>query len=432
MSRGHAHPASLPRGILETLLQRARRRDVLRLLGVASLFPLLGCREAGALGTDGGTDSSSGSDGGAPGGSCTSIPRRPPDPTRRRLQRPERARALRHRPERHPGEPRRLERGRRRGPAGTITLTLVNPVGRRARRWSGRGLPVALRCARPVLPVLLRGHRRELAPGTRPPTRRAGAPRRHLPGGCYSGRWPHMHFEVYPSLATTTASTNKRATSQRRSPPGGRRRGLRDQRLHRERGESRAESLARDNLVFGMDDAGDADGHRERQRRVRGGAHRRRLPSTKVGPHLFWSAPTGTHSLRRHSAATTIHPHRRAAPGRARPNPPTHRTTRLLERARRLLGQVRRHCLHLRRSRRARLSGSCRTGPQGEPAACMPAHPLPPPEAFEACSGLSDGANCTIRHGDLTLTSHTRRARLGGTNNVACAPGGGSPPPPRG
>jgi hypothetical protein len=49
MSRGHAHPASLPRD-LETLLQRARRRDVLRLLGVASLFPLLGCgTEAGAL-----------------------------------------------------------------------------------------------------------------------------------------------------------------------------------------------------------------------------------------------------------------------------------------------------------------------------------------------------------------------------------------------
>jgi protocatechuate 3,4-dioxygenase beta subunit len=31
---------------------------------------------------------------------------------------------------------------------------------------------------------------------------------------CYSGRWPHVHFEVYPSLAKATNSANKIATSQ--------------------------------------------------------------------------------------------------------------------------------------------------------------------------------------------------------------------------
>jgi protocatechuate 3,4-dioxygenase beta subunit len=31
---------------------------------------------------------------------------------------------------------------------------------------------------------------------------------------CYSGRWPHIHFEVYPSLAAATSSSNKVATSQ--------------------------------------------------------------------------------------------------------------------------------------------------------------------------------------------------------------------------
>ena len=31
---------------------------------------------------------------------------------------------------------------------------------------------------------------------------------------CYSGRWPHIHFEVYPSLAKSTNSANKIATSQ--------------------------------------------------------------------------------------------------------------------------------------------------------------------------------------------------------------------------
>lgn len=32
--------------------------------------------------------------------------------------------------------------------------------------------------------------------------------------GCYSGRWPHIHFEVYPSLTAATSVANKIATSQ--------------------------------------------------------------------------------------------------------------------------------------------------------------------------------------------------------------------------
>lgn len=31
---------------------------------------------------------------------------------------------------------------------------------------------------------------------------------------CYSGRWPHIHFEVYPSLGAATSVKNKVATSQ--------------------------------------------------------------------------------------------------------------------------------------------------------------------------------------------------------------------------
>lgn len=31
---------------------------------------------------------------------------------------------------------------------------------------------------------------------------------------CYSGRWPHIHFEVYPSLAVATSADNKIHTSQ--------------------------------------------------------------------------------------------------------------------------------------------------------------------------------------------------------------------------
>lgn len=32
--------------------------------------------------------------------------------------------------------------------------------------------------------------------------------------GCYAGRWPHIHFEVFPSLAAATSVSNKVATSQ--------------------------------------------------------------------------------------------------------------------------------------------------------------------------------------------------------------------------
>jgi protocatechuate 3,4-dioxygenase beta subunit len=32
--------------------------------------------------------------------------------------------------------------------------------------------------------------------------------------GCYAGRWPHMHFEVYESLASATSASNKLRTSQ--------------------------------------------------------------------------------------------------------------------------------------------------------------------------------------------------------------------------
>jgi protocatechuate 3,4-dioxygenase beta subunit len=35
---------------------------------------------------------------------------------------------------------------------------------------------------------------------------------------CYSGRWPHMHFEVFSSLATATVGTNSVLTSQLAMP----------------------------------------------------------------------------------------------------------------------------------------------------------------------------------------------------------------------
>ena len=31
---------------------------------------------------------------------------------------------------------------------------------------------------------------------------------------CYAGRWPHIHFEVYPTLASASSVANRSATSQ--------------------------------------------------------------------------------------------------------------------------------------------------------------------------------------------------------------------------
>jgi len=36
--------------------------------------------------------------------------------------------------------------------------------------------------------------------------------------GCYSGRWPHIHFEVYPSLAMATEYNNRTLVSQMAMP----------------------------------------------------------------------------------------------------------------------------------------------------------------------------------------------------------------------
>jgi protocatechuate 3,4-dioxygenase beta subunit len=32
--------------------------------------------------------------------------------------------------------------------------------------------------------------------------------------GCYSGRWPHIHFEVFPSVSASSSAANRVATSQ--------------------------------------------------------------------------------------------------------------------------------------------------------------------------------------------------------------------------
>ena len=67
---------------------------------------------------------------------------------------------------------------------------------------------------------------------------------------CYSGRWPHIHFEVYPSLASATSSGNKLATSQLAFPKDVCDDRLRHRRLRAERHATWAACPSTSDMVF--------------------------------------------------------------------------------------------------------------------------------------------------------------------------------------
>ncbi len=109
----------------------------------------------------------------------------------------------------------------------------------------------AVRCGR--LPVALRPRRRVLAlqrRGWRTRTTSAAC-RRSTPAGtvtftsifpaAYSGRWPHIHFEVYSDVADRGGDRTDREDVADRAAQGGLRRGVRDDRLRAERAEPGAD-----------------------------------------------------------------------------------------------------------------------------------------------------------------------------------------------
>lgn len=84
------------------------------------------------------------------------------------------------------------------------------------------------------------------------------------------------------------------------------------------------------------------------------------------------------------------------------------------------------------------LTGACRGGPNGEPAACAPPMgpppgclpPAPPPEAISACAAHADGDACSFSLGGHSLTGTCRAGPPGAP--PACAPAGMPPAPPAG
>jgi hypothetical protein len=79
------------------------------------------------------------------------------------------------------------------------------------------------------------------------------------------------------------------------------------------------------------------------------------------------------------------------------------------------------------------LTGTCRAGPAGLPAACFPRggppgpHRGPPPEAVQACSGMKEGEACAVTLDGNTLDGVCRSGPEGGS--LACLPT--KPPSPR-
>jgi hypothetical protein len=68
------------------------------------------------------------------------------------------------------------------------------------------------------------------------------------------------------------------------------------------------------------------------------------------------------------------------------------------------------------------VTGTCRTGPDGQATACIPAHHRgPPPEAFQACQGLAEGASCSVTFHGQDMAG-TCRTGPDGQGALACAP----------
>ena len=145
---------------------------------------------------------------------------------RRRLQRTGRARGERHRAQRHPLQLRRLDHDGR-GRAAELRLTILD-MAKGGAPFVGVAV-YAWHCDRD-------GRYSMYSEGVEDENYLRGVQVTDDDGkvrftsifpACYSGRWPHIHFEVYPDAASITDSTNAIATSQLALPAGRVRRGLR-------------------------------------------------------------------------------------------------------------------------------------------------------------------------------------------------------------
>jgi protocatechuate 3,4-dioxygenase beta subunit len=185
---------------LRRMAQLASRRDVLRLLAGASLIPLVGC--------DG--DSSDDPDG---GGACDEIPEETGGPY----------------PADGTNGPNVLNasgvvRGDIRSSFGamtgtatglftTVTLTLVDAGSSSCAPLAGHAVYL-WHCTVGGDYSLYTDANQNYLRGVQESDAEGKVTFTTIFPGCYSGRWPHIHFEVFSSLAGAMAGTGKLKTSQ--------------------------------------------------------------------------------------------------------------------------------------------------------------------------------------------------------------------------
>ena len=194
--------------------------------------------------------------------------------SRRRIERPDGAQRERRRSQRHPIELRRPERhGRRRAAHDRADDRVgldVRAAGRTRRvPLALRPRPAATRSTPPASPT------RTTCAACRRRTPTAGCTFTTIFPGCYAGRWPHIHFEVFPSLAAARASRTSRDLADRAAEDGLRRRSTPSPGYESSVRNLSRVSLATRQRVQRRLRARARDGDRQRGRRLDRDAHRR-------------------------------------------------------------------------------------------------------------------------------------------------------------
>jgi len=209
----HDHGRGLSHDLRVLAAMRDRRR-VLQILGGAGLATLFGCSSSSTDGGSSGTSGGSGTSGTSGGGSCAEIPEETAGPYPGDGSNGPNALTL-------SGVVRSDIRSSFAGATGvaegvllTVTLTIVDAsngcaplAGHAVYLWHcDRAGGYSMYSQAVASENYLRGVQVTGADGTVTFTTIFPA--------AYSGRWPHIHFEVYPGVDQVTSSRNKIATSQ--------------------------------------------------------------------------------------------------------------------------------------------------------------------------------------------------------------------------
>ena len=233
------------KGLSHDLPRMLSRRRALGVFGGAGLLALAGCADDATTGTST-TAAASSPAATATASTAAAAGERDPGGDRRavpggRLQRRQRAHRERHRPQRHHA---RASGRRPASPTGvplTITLTVLDVANGAASPCQGAAVYLWHCDIDGNYSLYSQGvdaTRTTCAASRRPPptapSRSRASTRR-----AYSGRWPHIHFEVYPSLEAATSASGRLRTSQLALPEDDQHARVRHRRVRPERRQPR-------------------------------------------------------------------------------------------------------------------------------------------------------------------------------------------------